>query len=184
MMIKIIQRLNSAFAALVIVTSGAFAQADNLDTLLERLSDPEIANWEAVEQRVYESWSQSGSPAMDLLLERGRAALEAEDYTAAIAHLTALTDHAPGFAEGWNARATAFFLADMYGPAIQDIRVTLSLNPRHFGALSGLGLMMDELGYSDFALEAYRAAQAIHPHRPNINDAVERLEQEQEGEAL
>ncbi|WP_425092093.1 tetratricopeptide repeat protein [Tropicimonas sp. S265A] len=184
MLLKNIQRLNAAFAALLIVTSGAFAQSAEVDELLERLSDPDLSNWEAVEQRIYEAWSRSGSPSIDLLLTRGRDAMEAEDYDVAIEHLTALTDHAPEFAEGWNARATAYYLADMYGPSIQDIRIALSLNPKHFGALSGLGLMMDELGYSEFALEAYRAAQAIHPHRPNINEAVERLEQEQEGEAL
>lgn len=180
----ILQRLNTALAALVLVTSGAFAQSDDIDTLMERLADPDTANWEAVEQRIYEAWSQSGSPAMDLLLQRGRDAMEAEDYDAAIQHLTALTDHAPEFAEGWNARATAFYLSERFGPSIQDIRTTLALNPRHFGALSGLGLMMQQLGYDEFALEAYRRAQAIHPHRPNINEAIERLEQELEGEAL
>ncbi|MDJ0857598.1 MAG: tetratricopeptide repeat protein [Dinoroseobacter sp.] len=184
MLLKIIQRLNAVFAASLIVTSGAFAQGADIDELLSRLKDPETSNWEAVEQRVYDAWSQSGSPAMDLLLTRGRDALEAQDYEGAIEHFTALTDHAPEFAEGWNARATAYYLADMYGPSIQDIRVTLSLNPNHFGALAGLGLMMGELGYSEFALEAYRQAQAIHPHRPNINDAIEQLEQELEGEAL
>lgn len=184
MLTKNIQRLNAAFAAVVIVTSGAFAQGADVDELLERLKDPETSNWEAVEQRVYEAWSQSGSPAMDLLLTRGRDALEAEEFAEAIEHFTALTDHAPEFAEGWNGRATAYFLADMYGPSIADVRVTLSLNPQHFGALAGLGLMMSELGYTEFALEAYKQAQSIHPHRPNINEAVERLEQELEGEAL
>lgn len=184
MLTKIIQRLNVALAAVLFLTSGAFAQGTDVSELLERLKDPETSNWEAVEQRVYEAWSQSGSPAMDLLLTRGRDALEAEQYEEAIEHFTALTDHAPEFAEGWNARATAYYLANMYGPSIADIRVTLSLNPQHFGALAGLGLMMSELGYDEFALEAYKEAQTIHPHRPNINEAVERLEQELEGEAL
>lgn len=180
----ILQRLNSALAALLLVTSGAFAQSSDVGELLERLKDPETSNWEAVEQRVFDAWSKSGSPAMDLLLRRGRDAMESDNLDEAIEHLTALTDHAPEFAEGWNARATAYYMADMYGPSIQDIRMTLSLNPNHFGALAGLGLMMAELGYDEFALEAYKQAQTIHPHRPNINEAIERLEKELEGEAL
>jgi len=184
MLRRISQRLNSALAAFVILTSAAAAQEADIAELLTRLSDPDTKNWEAVEKRLYEAWSRSGSPAMDLLLRRGRDAMEAQDYQEAIEHLTALTDHAPDFAEGWNARATAYFLADMYGPSIQDIRRALSLNPNHFGAFSGLGLIMSELDEKDFALEAYLAAQAIHPHSPNINGAVERLQKELAGQAL
>jgi len=77
---------------------------------------------------------------MDLLLQRGQDALEEENYQAAIEHFTALTDHAPQFAEAWNMRATAFFLIDEYGLSIEDISRTLALNPKHFGALSGCGI--------------------------------------------
>ena len=87
-----------------------------------------------------------------------------------------MIDHAPEFAEAYNARATAFYQADKYGPSLQDIRTTLAMNPRHFGALSGLALILEELGEEEQALEAYRAIEAIHPNRANLKDAIERLE--------
>ncbi len=160
------------------------AQSDSLDELYAELADPGLKAWEQVEQKIWSEWSQSGSPAMDLLLDRGRDALEAGDWDAAIEHLTALTDHAPDFAEGWNARATAYFQAGKYGPSLADIRRTLALEPRHFGAISGLALILEELGYPKDALKAYREVLAIHPNRPNLKEAIERLEEEVGGTAL
>lgn len=188
MMTGIVQRLNAAFAAGFLFTacvSGiALAQGTDVDTLMERLQSPDLQNWEAVEQRIYNAWSQSGSASADLLLQRGRDALEAEDTEAAIEHLTALTDHAPEFAEGWYARATAYFMADLYGPALNDLAQALALNPQHFGALSGAGRIMVELGEQEAALEAFRAAKAIHPQRPDITEAIERLERDLGGQSL
>jgi tetratricopeptide (TPR) repeat protein len=114
---------------------------------------------------------------MDLLLWRGQSAIERGDLERAIDHLSALTDHAPEFAEGWNARATAFYLSGELGLSLNDIAQTLSLEPRHFGALTGLGLILEELGNEARALEAYRHALAIHPHSDDIKGAVARLEQ-------
>jgi Flp pilus assembly protein TadD len=121
---------------------------------------------------------------MDLLLERGRNALQEGEPEVAIEHLTALTDHAPDFAEGWNALATAYFQAGAYGPSVEDIGKTLTLNPRHFGALSGLGMILEELGDSDGALAAYKAALAIHPQLETVKESVERLEAEAAGQEL
>ncbi|SPH18647.1 hypothetical protein DEA8626_02187 [Defluviimonas aquaemixtae] len=121
---------------------------------------------------------------MDLLLKRGREAMEAGNLQAAIEHFTALTDHAPHFAEGWNARATAYYLDGEFGPSIADIQRTLALNDHHFGALSGLGMMLEELGRDDDALEIYRAARAIHPHLPNVIEAIQRLERKTAGTEL
>ena len=173
-------------AALVLVagSSATVAQSERLDELFERLQSPDLTNWQLVEDEIYQRWSISGSASADFLLMRGRDALEAGDLEAAIEHLTALTDHAPEFAEGWNARATAYFRAGLFGPSIADVQQVLVLNPRHFGALTGLGLMLEEMGEFDHALAAFAAAQAIHPHRPDINQAVERLTRSQEGRTL
>jgi tetratricopeptide (TPR) repeat protein len=184
MMTRIIQRLNGAFAACFLTVGAALAQAAEIDTLMERLKTPDLQNWEAVERRIYDAWSQSGSPSADLLLDRGRQALEDEDLEAAIEHLTALTDHAPEFAEGWHARATAYYLANRFGPSLADLRVALALNPQHFGALAGAGRILMEIGETEAALTAYRAAQAIHPQRPDITEAVERLERDLGGQSL
>ncbi len=173
-----------ALALLGTATLPLLAQTPELDALFERLQEPDAADWERVEREIWQEWSQSGSAAMDLLLERGRAAMQAGETAAAIEHLTALTDHAPDFAEGWNARATAYFQADLYGPSIADIERTLALNPRHFGALAGLAVMLEQLGFPQEALSAYTALQAIHPHRPNVEEAIERLKTELGGQDI
>ncbi|MCV2874951.1 hypothetical protein OE810_01650 [Rhodobacteraceae bacterium XHP0102] len=155
-----------------------------LNALLEELKAPVLPDWQRVEAEILNLWSRSGSPAMDLLLRRGRQAMARDDYQAALAHLTALTDHAPEFAEGWNARATLFFEMGDYGPSLDDIARTLALNPNHFGALTGLGMIMEEVKAYSHALDAFRAARAIHPHRPDLEQAVERLERQLEGISL
>lgn len=173
---KLLNHVVAAIAVVLMFSAAAPAQTDTLDDLFTQLQSPETGRWDRVERQIWAEWSKSGSPAMDLLLQRGQAAMEAGNLTSAIEHFTALTDHAPDFAEGWNARATAYFNAGKYGPSLADIRVVLALNPRHFGALSGLGQILEELGEDTAALEAYRAAHAIHPHQPGIKAGVERLE--------
>jgi tetratricopeptide (TPR) repeat protein len=156
------------------------AQAEDrearLETLFAELAEPGREDWSRIEGEITRLWSQSGSPAMDLLLRRGAEAMEAEDYAAAIEHLTALTDHAPDFAEGWNARATAFFLLGEYALSLADIERTLALNPQHFGALGGLAAIFEQSGRPDLALAALRAVGEITPNRPDVAETIERLE--------
>lgn len=181
-MANILKRFTPVVAAItLILTLGlsaapVFAQSDELDALFEQLQQPIDGNWQDVEQQIWKLWSKSGSDSMDLLLERGRRAMRAGDLSKAVEHLTALTDHAPDFAEGWNARATVFFMMDEYSLSVQDIETTLALNPRHFGAMSGLGMILEQLDQPDNALKVFRAALSVHPHRPDIHDAIERLE--------
>ncbi len=155
-----------------------------IDELFVQLADPETVNPARVANRIMFFWSQSGSASADLLLERGREALDADDYVLAIEHLTALTDHAPDFAEGWNARATAFYLADEYGLALHDIQIALSLNPRHFGAMSGLALILEELGDEENALKVWREVELLHPRMENLDQALERLQNATLGRTL
>ena len=151
------------------------------DALLNRLgtltSEADAAEADRLAQEVLERWTHSGSATIDLMLRRGQEAIAEGEYDRAIAHLTALTDHAPRFAEGWNQRATAFFMSERYGEALSDIEQTLILEPRHFGALAGLGIIMESLGETDAALRAFRAARDVYPAEENVNAAVERLEQ-------
>ncbi|MBZ0129491.1 MAG: tetratricopeptide repeat protein [Rhodobacteraceae bacterium] len=167
-----------------IVAPAARADISELDELFQELQDPAGDDWEAVEKRIWKVWSQSGSDAMDLLLERGRQAIRAGDLDKAVEHLTALTDHAPDFAEGWNVRATAFFMLEEYALAVADIEQVLALNPRHFGAISGLAMIFEAVNQPENALKAYRAALAVHPHRADIQEAIERLEQATDGISL
>ncbi|HEX9856872.1 MAG TPA: tetratricopeptide repeat protein, partial [Paracoccaceae bacterium] len=152
--------------------------------LFDKLATADARAAGRIEADIWREWSKSGSPAMDLLLERGRQAMQQGDTEAAIEHLTALTDHAPDFAEGWNARATAYFQAGKYGPSVADIRRTLVLNPRHFGALAGFGMILEELGRNEQALEVYRAAIAIHPQLQGVLEAIDRLEAAAAGQKL
>ncbi len=177
-------RAFTLFLICLLTVLPAAAQSDRLTQLFDTLPGAQEDEWEAIEDEIWDLWSQSGSPAMDLLLMRGRAALAEDDTQAAIEHFTALVDHAPDFAEGWNARATAYFVAGMYGPSLADIRRTLALEPRHFGALSGLGVIFEELGDEQRALAAFRAVLAIHPHRPDVIEAVERLQLRVMGKAI
>lgn len=162
----------------------AGAQTVVLDDLFAKLLTAEAPSAARLEQDIWREWSKSGSPAMDLLLQRGREAMAAGDTDAAIEHLTALIDHAPDFAEGWNARATAYFQAGELGPSISDIGHVLTLNPRHFGALAGLGMIFEQLEKPEKALEVYKAALAIHPHLAGVLESVKRLEAAAAGQAL
>lgn len=162
--------------AFLLFSAPAGAQTAKLDDLFGQLLEADAQTARRIEREIWAEWSKSGSPAMDLLLERGRTALQEGDVQAAIGHLTALTDHAPEFAEGWNALATAYFQARDYGPSVAEIGRTLTLNPRHFGALSGLATILEETGDTKGALAAHRAALALHPQLQGAKAAVERLE--------
>jgi tetratricopeptide (TPR) repeat protein len=153
------------------------ADAARLDELFVELREPDRDDWERIEAEITRIWSESGSPAMDLLLSRGNEALKAEDYPTALEHFSALVDHAPEFAEGWNGRATVYFLMGEYTLSIADVQHVLALEPRHFGALTGLGFMMEALDEPELALEAFRAARALNPNQPEISQAAKRLEQ-------
>lgn len=112
---------------------------------------------------------------MDLLLIRGRDAMERGDLGEAVEHLTALTDHAPDFAEGWHSRAMAFYRQERFGPAAADLERTLALNPDHIGAIRGLGALYENLDRPQMAWRAYKMAEAYYPYDKEIKEALKRL---------
>lgn len=179
-----LRRAVAALALAAAMSSPAAAQNADLDALFERLREATPETYEQIEDQIWTEWSRSGSASMDFLLNRGRDAIEEGELREAVEHLTALTDHAPDFAEGFHMRATAFFRMEMYGPAMADLERTLALNPRHFGAMIGTGIILDEVGEDEAALRMFRRVQAIHPNRPDVNDAVERLERETAGTSI
>ncbi|MEP1585997.1 MAG: tetratricopeptide repeat protein [Tateyamaria sp.] len=126
-------------------------------------------------REIEREWAKSGSTSLDMLLRRGRKALEDEEIDIAIEHLTALTDHAPDFAEGWHARATAFFLKGLYGPALSDLQKALILNPNNYNALFGLGVMFQEINDDLRAERAFRQVIEIHPNHANASTMLEQL---------
>jgi len=162
----------------------AAAQVADVETLLADLAQPDQPRWMRLERQILRVWGQSGSPTIDYLFQRGEAALQAGQADAAIDHFSAAIDYAPDFAEAWNGRATAYFLANRIGQSLADIEQVLRLNPRHFGALAGLGIILDQLDRRDEALEAYHASLAVHPHQPSVRAAVARLELASQGQSL
>ncbi|WP_245867041.1 tetratricopeptide repeat protein [Oceaniglobus roseus] len=170
--------LKSAVAALLLGISATFpasAQQHDLDDLFAALKQADEESSHAIIGKIWAEWSKSGSPAMDFLLERGRKMMEEGKLEQAVDHLSALIDHAPEFAEAYNARATAFFQQKRLGEALSDIRSTLALNPRHFGAMAGLATIQEELGYEAEALATWRAVKEINPTQENADESIRRL---------
>ena len=185
---KLIVTAFAGFCVAVVTAAASLAgpaeDGAELDKLFAALKEANPADARVIEADIWRLWSRSGSPAMDLLLERGEKATEQGDYERALDHLTALTDHAPDFAEGWNQRAIVWFNMGRFGQSVADIQRTLALNPRHFGAMAGFGAILEAMERPKQALEVYRAALAIHPHLEGIDEAVKRLEAKVAGQGI
>lgn len=160
------------------------AQTVVLDDLFSQLQSADPTQAMRLVGRIQEEWGKSGSPSVDLLLKRGQDALLLGSVDSAIDHFTAAIDHDPEFAEAYNGRATAYYMADEIGPSIADIRKTLELNPRHFGAMIGFAAILEEIERPEAALEVYREVSALVPADGNVQEAIDRLEKELEGQSL
>jgi tetratricopeptide (TPR) repeat protein len=154
----------------------------NLDTLFAALKiAPDDSSAKAIEDRIWATWTIAGGDTCNLLMSRVKAATDDKDYDLAIKLLDAIIDIKPDYIEAWNRRATVYYLKNDYARSIADLRQVLAREPRHFGALSGLGLMLEELGDDKDALEAYRRALAIDPHLEHVSDVVKTLAEKVEG---
>lgn len=156
----------------------------NAQVLLGQLRDADAGEAVKIAKQIKRDWARSGSASADLLLKRGRDALGAKKPKVAVEHLTALTDHAPDFAEGWHMRASALYQQELYGPSLEDLERALTLNPQHFDAIQGLGAIFEQLGDPKRAYEVYEQVLTIHPHHTTVLEAMERLETEVKGPAL
>ena len=186
-MIVLVWKLKSilAFTCLFVAATGmAAGQSARLDPLFERLKTVDAVDAPALEAKIRQEWSKSGSAAADLLLSRAKIAIDAGDQKAAMGHLTALTDHAPEFAEGWNLSAVTLLNMGKIGPALAALERTLALEPRHFQALEGLVLIFDDAGLYEEAFEILHRIEAIHPHAEILSKARARLEAKTLGQAL
>jgi tetratricopeptide (TPR) repeat protein len=157
----------------------------NLDTLFAALKvAPDEASAKAIEQRIWALWMNPGSDTCSLLMTRVKVATDAKDYDLALKLLNAIVEIKPDYVEAWNRRATIYYLKNDFGHAIADIREVLAREPRHFGALSGLGMMLEELGDDKDALTAYREALAVDPHLEHIPEVVKTLAEKVEGREI
>ena len=157
-------------------------RTQNLEFLFGALkAAPDAETGKAIEERIWALWFVSGSDTADLLMGRVKSAFEAKELDLAIQLLDAVVEIKPDYVEAWNRRATIFFMKKDYGRALQDIRQVLAREPRHFGALTGLGVIMQEFGEDKLALEAFRRALAVNPHLQKIPDFVKSLTEKVEG---
>ncbi|WP_297769896.1 tetratricopeptide repeat protein [uncultured Roseovarius sp.] len=168
-----LNRIVAAVLAIVTFSVPAMAEETRLDRLFAQLSQAEPQEARRLAAEIELELSKSGSAAMDLLLRRGEDALQAGELAAAIEHLSAAIDHAPQFAEAWHLRSVAFFKQDRYGLALHDIEQALALEPRHFNVIYGLGVLLNEMGQPEMAVDAFSRALAIHPHHEDVTKARE-----------
>lgn len=131
---------------------------------------------ELVERQIWNRWTQSNSPTVDVLMERAAAAEAAGDAQLARAFLIEAAELAPTFAEPWSRRAALAYDAQDYQGALLAIEEVLKREPRHFAALAGLGVIYEELGEERAALSAYREALKIHPFLESARQGAARLE--------
>lgn len=155
-----------------------------LDRLFERLQSADSgAEASSIEQRIWRLWHHSDDVYVRRLMERGTAAMTRRDLERAIEHFDLMVTWAPEFAEGWNRRATVHYMLGNYDQSVRDIQRVLALEPRHFGALSGLGMIYEAIEQPEAALRSFEAALEIHPHLEGIRERVEELQRRLEGRA-
>lgn len=131
----------------------------------------------AAEAALWQVWGRSGAPEVDALFAEGLSAMQARDWLGAVSVFGRVVEAAPGFAEGWNKRATARYLAEHYASAITDCEEVLRLNPHHFGAAAGQGLCHLALGQPAAAAGCFRRALAIHPKLASVRENLARVTQ-------
>jgi tetratricopeptide (TPR) repeat protein len=158
------------------------AQVEQLFQQLGEAPDPNQAS--RIEQTLVRTLAQSGSPTSDLLLQRATEAMNKGDQDTALNTLNSLVKLAPNFAEAWNRRATLYFLMGNLEASIADCQKVLALEPRHFGALVGLGQIYVIQNKRDDAKRALQRALAAHPHLSGAKTLLEAVDKMDGGRDL
>jgi tetratricopeptide (TPR) repeat protein len=142
---------------------------------------PDEASAKHVEARIWALWMQTPSDTAALLMLRAKAAMDAQQMDVALKLLDAVVKLRPDYVEGWNRRATLYYLKNDYAHSLEDIEQVLVREPRHFGALAGLGMIMQDLGDEKRALDAFRKALAVNPYLDKVPELVKTLTEKVEG---
>ena len=164
-------------SCIVVGTPVAADQNDpRLGSLMSALKTaPTMDAARPIEAQIWEIWAKSGNKAVDMLMTEGVARLDGGENDAALEVFDRVVRLAPSFAEGWNKRATTLYAMGRFEQSTQDIDKVLALEPRHFGALSGLGLCNIRLGKHREALAAFQRAAAVDPNLPGVQANIEAL---------
>ena len=158
------------------------ARLDQLFADLKRERNEKAA--ERIAGRIWGEWFQSGSASIDLMMQWSQKAMDDQKFDVALDFLDQVVVLQPKYAEGWNRRATVHYMMKNFGKSMSDIDQTLQLEPRHFGALSGLAQIMAATGHKQSALEAWQKVLAIYPMMRSAQDQVATLSEELAGEGI
>ena len=168
---------DAARRAEAVVWLANLGTMDDAPLLEARLRDESAFVRGFAEQGLWLLWSRSGNPAVDAIMARGVDAMQAGRNGEAIELFTQAVENEPGFAEGWNKRATTYFLAGQYEKSIADCDEVLKRNPHHFGALSGLGEIYLRLERPAQALAWFRRALEVNPNLLGVEFRIRQIEE-------
>jgi tetratricopeptide (TPR) repeat protein len=160
-----------------VVYFGRNGLATDGPLLVKRLADQNPRVREVAGQAVWLAWSRSGDAETDRLLQSGIAEMGAGRHERAVEIFSDVIRRKPGFAEGWNKRATAYFLAGEMRKSLADCDEVMKRNPQHFGALSGYGQIYVHLEEYDKAIAYFRRAVAVNPNLTNLEQVIRELEE-------
>jgi tetratricopeptide (TPR) repeat protein len=156
-----------------------------LAALFDRLrAAPDAAEAHEIERKIWRLWLATGNDIVDQFVELGLEAMAVEDYDNALKVFDEVVKMVPDYAEGYNKRATIQYLRGDFDASAADIEETLKREPRHFGALSGLGLVNLARGREAEALAAFDRALAIHPHLPGASTHIRALREKLKGRGI
>jgi tetratricopeptide (TPR) repeat protein len=174
--VQALEDADARFRLAGVVYFGRHGLAADGPLLVKRLADENPVVREVAEQAVWLAWSRSGDAETDRLLETGAAEMNGGRHARAIEIFSAVIARAPGFAEGWNKRATAYFLAGDLRQSLADCDEVMKRNPQHFGALSGYGQIYVRLEEYDKAIEYFRRALKVNPNLSHLEPLIRKLE--------
>lgn len=155
-------------------------RAEQLDVLFAELHRPGVQS-DAVEERIWALWSASDSPTAEVLLNQATLAIEDGAPAEALSILNRLIGATPDFAEAWNKRATLYYMMKKDDLALADIGHVLDLEPRHFGALAGKGMILQRQKKYAAAREAYEEALAVNPTLEDVQAAIKEIDKVEQG---
>jgi len=190
--------MRRSFVALALVAGvvpgllvGSPVRADQADPRLDRLfgrlnvvDDEEKEEVARITAEIWSIWRQSGSPGLDMKMQEGQRFMKQGILHSALGNFDFIIRVRPDFSEGWHKRATVYFLMGDYASSIADIQKTVELEPRHFGAFAGLGLIYLKMGKEEAALRALEQALDINPHLSGTRQTVETLRRKLRGPKL
>ncbi|MFO1349932.1 MAG: hypothetical protein U1F68_04315 [Gammaproteobacteria bacterium] len=170
------------YLLVILSWSGFNAFADQKDARLDELfarlkASRDMVESRALETQIWEIWSDSGRLDVNEMMKRGVDAMIGRRLDEALVIFNQIVQILPNFAEGWNKRATVFYLKNDYADSVKDVQRTLSLEPRHFGAISGMGLIFMETGDDVGAVKAFEDVLKLYPQSPSVQDNIDRLKE-------